>query len=114
MLPGRRTVNREPLARLAYNPPIATIMRITCAHVVSIVLCEATFSQRARKWHENDQSNNRDNDYHNDHFWIVETLACDHKCSGNIALTGAKSHDALSVNVRSAKQPTNPDPKCNE
>ena len=80
---------------------------------VSIVLCEATLSQRARKRHENDQSNNRDNNYHNDHFWIVETLG-DHKCSGNVVLTGAKSHDALGVNVRSAKQPTNPHPKCDE
>ena len=79
-----------------------------------MVLCEATLGQRARKRHENDQSNNRDNGYHNDHFWIVETLACDHKCSGDIALTGAKCHDALGVNVRSAKQPTNPDPKCDK
>ena len=36
-------------------------------------------------------------------FGSLETLARDHKCSGDVALTGAKGHDALGVNVRSAK-----------
>ena|SRR6516162_7300103 len=79
--------------------------------LVSIVLTKATISQRTRKRLENDQSNDRDNDYHNDHFWIFETLACDYKCSGDVALAGANSHDAPGVDIRSAKQLTKSRPQ---
>jgi hypothetical protein len=81
------------------NEPIGRLMHshsLTC-RIGSII------GQRTRKRHEDDQSDNRDDDYHDDYLWVAEALARDHKCSGDIALTSAKGHDALGVNVRSAK-----------
>jgi hypothetical protein len=69
----------------------------------SVLLSCPLMSPTPQKRHENDQSNDRDNDNHNLHFWILETLICDHKCSGSVALTGAKCHDPLDANVRSTQ-----------
>ena len=74
---------------------VATDIARTC--------CVKLPGQRTRKGHENDQSNDRDNDDHNNHFRVLETLARDHKCSRDVTLTGAKCHDAPGVSVRSAK-----------
>jgi len=68
-----------------------------------VLLSCPLMSPTPQKRHENDQSNERDNDNHNLHFWILETLICDHKCSSSVALTGAKRHDPLDVNVRSTQ-----------
>src|ERR1700751_2069923 len=70
--------------------------------------------QCARKWHEDDQSNGRDNEYHDEHLWLVETLTRDHQCSGNIALSRTERHDPSRVGARSAKQPTGPEPYCDK
>ena len=64
--------------------------------------------QRTRKRHEDDQSDNRDDDYHDDYLWVAETLTCDHKCGGNVALASTKRQDPSRVAIRSAQQPTNP------
>src|SRR5947209_5871470 len=42
--------------------------------------------QRTRKRHEDDQSDDRNNNYHYDNFWVTEALARDHERSGNVAL----------------------------
>src|SRR6266481_64760 len=62
--------------------------------------------QRTRKRHEDDQSDDRENDYHDDHLWVAEALARDHECGGNVALAGTKRHDPFCVGVSSAEQPT--------
>jgi hypothetical protein len=62
----------------------------------------STIGQRTRKRHEDDQSDNRDNDYHDDHFWVAEALARDHECGGNVALAGTERHDPSRVRVRPA------------
>src|SRR6516225_1770011 len=67
---------------------------------------------RTRKRHQDDQLNENNNDYYNYYFWVVKTLGPDHKCCGTVALAGAKRHDTFCLNVTSAKQPTNSDPKC--
>src|ERR1700736_3384416 len=64
--------------------------------------------QRTRKRHEDDQSNDRDNDYHDDHLWVAEALARDHECGGNVALASTERHNPFCVGIRSAEQPTNP------
>ena len=45
--------------------------------------------QRTRKRHENDQSDNRDNDYHDDHFWVAEALASNDKRGSNVAVSAS-------------------------
>ena len=70
--------------------------------------------QRTRKRHEDDQSDDCDNDYHDDHFWVAEALARDHECGGNVALASTESHDPFCVGVRSAEQPTSPKAQCDK
>src|SRR5262249_295045 len=88
--------------------------RTAACFVASIGMRKAGIGQRARKRHEGDQSDGRDNDYHDDHFRVVETLARDQQCSGNIALSRTERHDSSRVGARSAKQPTNPEPYCDK
>ncbi len=70
--------------------------------------------QRTRKRHEDDQSDDRDNDYHDDHLWVAEALARDHECGGNVALASTECHDPFCAGVRSAEQPTNPKAQCDK
>src|SRR5215467_16187382 len=65
--------------------------------VASIGMRKAGIGQRASKRHEDDQSDGRDNNYHDDHFRVVETLARDQQCSGNIALSYTESHDSSRI-----------------
>src|SRR5437764_2117970 len=74
----------------------------------------STIGQRTRKRHEDDQSDDRDNDYHDDHFWVAEALTRDHECGGNVALAGTERHDPSRVGVRSAEQPTSPKAQCDK
>src|SRR6266536_6651655 len=67
----------------------------------------SAIGQRAGKRHEDDQSDDRNNNYHDDHFWVAEALAGDHERSGNVALAGAERHDPSCVGVRTTEQPTN-------
>src|SRR4249919_2214449 len=80
---------------------------LTC-HIDSMI------RQRTRKRHEDDQSDDRDNDYHDDHFWVAEALASNDKRGCNVALASTESHHPSCVGVRSAKQPANPKAQCDE
>src|SRR5262249_8602284 len=82
--------------------------------LISIGLRMATIGQRTRQWHEDNQSDNRDNDHHDDDFGIAETLARNHQSSCNIALCGTKGYDASRVGAWSTEQPTNPETYCDK
>src|SRR4029077_15270482 len=45
-------------------------------------------SKDTRQRHENKQPDDGNDDNHNEYFGVVEVLATNHKCSGNIALCG--------------------------
>ena len=60
--------------------------------------------QRTRKRHENDQSDNRDNDYHDDHFWVAEALASNDKRGSNVAVSA----------LGPPSNPANPKAQCDE
>ena len=77
-------------------------------------LLGSIIGQRTRKRHEDDQSDNRDDYYHDDYLWVAETLACDHECGGNVALASTKRQDPSRVAFRSAQQPTNPKAQCDK
>src|SRR5258705_1475287 len=95
----RKNGARAEVARVSwlirYSPWMMQSHSLTCR-------TGSTIGQRTRKRHENDQPDNRDNDYHYDHFWVVKALARDHECGSNIALASTECHDPFHVGVRSA------------
>src|SRR4029077_10291025 len=74
----------------------------------------STIGQRTRKRHEDDQSDDRDNDYHDDHFWVAKTLAPNHECSCNIALGGRKCQHRSRILAGTPKQPADAESKRDE
>ena len=60
------------------------------------------------------ESDDRDDNDHDDHFWVAEALARNHECGGNVALASTERHDPFRVGVRSAEQPTNPKAQCDK
>jgi hypothetical protein len=90
---------------MRYSPWMMQSHSLTC-RIGSMI------GQRTRKRHEDDQSDNRDDDYHDDHFWVAEALARDHERSGNVALASTERHDPSRAGVRTAEQPTNPKAQC--
>jgi hypothetical protein len=70
--------------------------------------------QRTGKRHEDDQSDDCDNDYHDDYFWVAETLTRDHECGGNVALASTECHDPFCGGIRPAEQPTYPKAQCDK
>ena len=67
-----------------------------------------------RKRHEDNQRDHHDNDDHDDHFWVAQKLACDHQCSGDVALRGAECQNPFRVGARSAEQPTSTERYCDK
>ena len=97
-------------ARLAEVIPDRHVQRLRLKHKGAA----STIGQRSRKRHEDDQSDDCDNNYHDDHFWVAEALARDHERSGNVALASTKRHDPSRVGARTAEQPTNPKAQCDK
>ena len=93
------------MLRLVLGEPLVCMARLPC---------RLSTSQRTRKRHEDDQSNYCNNDYHDDHFWVAETLSRDYQCGGNVALAGTERHHPFCVGVRSAEQPTSPKAQCDK
>ena len=67
-----------------------------------------------RKWHEDDQSDGPDNDYHDDYVWIAEALACNDEWGCNLALPSTKRQHPSRVAVRSPQQPISPKAECDK
>ena len=55
--------------------------------------------QRTREQHEDDQSDDGDNNYHDDHLWVAEALTRDYECGRNIALASYLAGPTPSVSL---------------
>src|SRR4029079_11001684 len=102
-------------ARTAYGQEIqrghdlAFTMAALCDTSAPIHASGSTYRSRLqttqcpRKRQEHDQSYDRDNDHHDDYFWVTEALARDYQRCGNVALARTECHHSFRSRIRSAE-----------
>src|SRR3954452_15350981 len=80
----------------------------------SVGLLESEVGQRMRERQENEKADHSNDNNHDSHFWIAETLASDQQCNGNVALCGAKRHHPSRIDSGTTNEPTDPKAYCDQ